>query len=150
MNTWIPAIWIVGFGLLIVVSTVRARIRVSAIQKMAMRSGFRYVGDALPAVNLQQTPFCLATSVWNVIEGERSGIKVVAFDCRVGHGKGSWSRTAIAARTQTDVFNAVAFDRNLTVDHSGDWVVLYQPKQLVYGGLMRVEELEAHLNAIKP
>ena len=32
-----------------------------------------------------------ATAVWNVIDGERNKIRVVAFDCRIGVGKGSWT-----------------------------------------------------------
>ena len=150
VDTWI-FIWIVGLALFFTVSAVKDRVRKSAIRQMAARVGFIYLGDAVPRVNLDETPFRWITSAWNVIAGERCGIDVVAFDCRVGQGKGSWRRTVIAARTQDDIFSVVAFDRNLTVDRSGNWMVLYQPKQpaFVPGALMQVEELEAHLNAIK-
>jgi hypothetical protein len=88
----------------------------------------------------------------NLLEGQRCGVVVIAFDCQVGESKGNWRRTVIAAQTHEDIFGAVAFDTNLTADPSGNWMVLYRPKELalIPRGLMREEELEAHLNAIKP
>jgi hypothetical protein len=91
-------------------------------------------------------------SVWNVIDGERLGIRIVAFDCRIGHGKGSWRRSVIAAETSADVFAPVPFNRDLTLEHSDGWVILYEPRALlaISRGLMPVAELEAHLDAVQP
>lgn len=144
---------IIGAGVvsLIVWDALRQRKRTEALRAMAVRRGFVYLGKVLPrALTLRGTPFKRASLVWNVIEGYCGGIRVVAFDCRIASGKGSWRRTAIAAQSARDVFGAVRFDRDLTVDRSGDWGVLYQPKTLSLPppGLMPVPEIEAHLESI--
>ena len=122
-----------------------------AIRKLAERLRFTYIGQALPrSISLTGTSLQDATAVWNVIDGERQKIRVIAFDCRIGVGKGSWRRTVIAAQTDNDVFGAVNFNRDLTVERSGQWMFLYQPKALAFipPPLMSVDEIEAHLNAI--
>jgi hypothetical protein len=45
-----------------------------------------------------------AMRAWNVIEGKGHGVRVVAFDCRLGTGKGSWRRSVIAAEGSAEVF----------------------------------------------
>jgi hypothetical protein len=67
-------------------------------------------------------------------------------------GKASWRRTVIAAQTGADVFGTVKFNRDLTVERSGNWMFLYEPKapSLIPLGLMSIDEIEAHLNAIGP
>jgi hypothetical protein len=77
---------------------------------------------------LSRTPFDGTTSVWNIIDGERHGIRIVAFDCQIGVGKGSWRRTVIAAETAVEAFGAAAFNLDLTVDRSGNWMIMYQPR----------------------
>lgn len=145
-------LWIGGIGLLIVVSWLKELKRIPELKAMAKRRGFSLLGSALShSVPLQGTPFEFATSTWNVIEGVSNGIRFVAFDCRVGHGKGSWRRTVIAAKSSDDVFGSTKFNRDLTVDYSGGWVLLYQPKKLSFipAGLMPALELEAHLDSIR-
>jgi hypothetical protein len=75
---------------------------------------------------------------------------VIAFDCRIGSGKRSWRRTAIAVQGPLDVFGAVKFARDLTVERCGDWSILYEPKtiSLIPPGRMSVSELEAHFDSI--
>ena len=83
---------------------------------------------------------------------KRWGINHVIWRQKIypGVGKGSWRRTVIAAQTDADVFTTVNFNRDLTVERSGDWMFLYQPKavSLIPPGLMSVDELEAHLSAV--
>jgi hypothetical protein len=146
--------WLIGVALILGILSflyLRQRRRATAIRELAMRSGFIYIGDTLPrSVSLRGTELAFATSVWNVIDGEPRGIRIVAFDCQIGSGKGSWRRTVIAAQSETNVFGAMASDSNLTIEHSENWTILYQPKtvSLVPPGLMHLDELEAHLNAI--
>ncbi len=61
----------------------------------------------LPELSLTGTPMAHTSAIGNVMEGERNGIPFVAFDCRIGTGKGSWRRTVIAARSERDVFATV-------------------------------------------
>lgn len=143
-----PFLIIAGVGLFLAVGWLRGRKRTADVRELANRCGFIYIGGAFPqSLTLQGTPFERVSSIWNVIDGECHGIRVVAFDCRIGSGKGSWCRTAIAMQTPTDVFGTTMFSGDLTVHHSGEWAVIYQPKtfSLIPPGLMPVPELEARL-----
>jgi hypothetical protein len=143
--------WLVGAGLLFA-WWLRERRRAVAIRAMAARLGFVYLGRELPkSLSLHGTPIEGASSTWNVIDGERRGIRVVAFDCRIGNGKGSWRRTVIAAQSPRDVFDVVRFNGDLTVGRSGKWAILYQPKTFSFipTGLMPLSELEAHMDAFQ-
>ena len=128
----------------------RQRKRMHAIRELAGHLRFTYIGQALPrSISLTGTSLQGATAVWNVIDGECQKIRVIAFDCRIGVGKGSWRRTVIAAQADTNVFGTVNFNRDLTVERSGQWMFLYQPKALfIPPPLMSVNEIEAHLQAI--
>lgn len=117
---------------------------------MAARRGFIYLGSSLPrSFTLRGTGLEAATSVWNVIDADCGGTRVICFDCRVGTGKGSWRRTAIAAKGPPNVFG-IMLTTDLTVDRSGEWSVMYEPKRmsLIPGRPMNVAEIEAHLAAI--
>jgi len=129
-------------------------IRVRAIRRLAEKLSMSYCSDvsAFPEVSLTGTELEGATLAWNVISGVRNGINVVAFDCRIGKGKGSWRRTVIAAETEHNVFGGAAFLPELTVATSGKWKLLYRQRELEFlaRGLMPVKELEAHIESIKP
>lgn len=126
---------------------------------MAARRGFTYLGRAWPgSFSVYGTPIEQASSIWNVIEGRCHGARFVALDCRIGSGKGSWRRTAIAVQSPRDVFGhprdvfgKLRFPRDLKVDRSGDWAILYQPKtlSLAPAGLMSAEELEVRLDSLE-
>ena len=75
---------------------------------------------------------------------------MIAFDCRIGRGKGSFRRTAIAALGPRDVFGAAKFISDLAVARSGDWAIMYEVETISLNppGLMPVPELEAHLDSI--
>jgi len=129
----------------------RQRKRMHAIRELAKRLSFTYIGQALPrSISLSGTSLQGATAFWNVIDGEHQRIRVIAFDCRIGVGKGSWRRTVIGAQSDADVFGTVKFNRDLTAERSGQWIFLYQPKALavIPAGLMSVDEIEAHIDAI--
>src|SRR5438270_12876238 len=110
MSTW-TYIWLAGLGLFFVVEHVNERRRAAAIQRLALQLGFHYLGRAVPAsLTLSGTQLAYAKAIWNLIDGERQGMRIIVFDCRIGGGKGSWRCTAIAADATTDVFGAVKFD----------------------------------------
>jgi hypothetical protein len=149
----IPLILLVGFGLVLVIGLYLAgHQRAAAIRSLAIRSGFHYLGNTLPrSLTLSGTPFDRASKVWNVIDGEPHGIRVVAFDCRVGVGKGSWRRSVIAAESSADLSRVVAFNHEIVIDSAGRWKILYRPKASVnfrVAGLTPIGELEAYLNSV--
>jgi hypothetical protein len=90
------------------------------------------------------------TSVWNVIDGECARKRVISFDCRIGNGKSSCRRTAIAVHGSADVFGS-EFNPDFVIERSGEWSVIYEPWKLslIPAGLMSVSELDAHVDAIR-
>ena len=132
-----------------------------AIKNLATRLNFHYLGSVLPrSLSIHEPWLNQMTSTRNVIDGERNGIRVVAFDCRIGYGKGSSLRTVVAAKadhnvfgsqTNHDLLRSITADDDLTVSQSGDWTLLFRPKQsfeLNISGLMDIEALETHINSI--
>lgn len=135
--------------------------RTRAIRNLAMRLGFHYLGSVLPrSLSIREPWLNRMTSTRNVIDGERNGIRVVAFDCRIGYGKGSSLRTVVAAKadhnvfgsqTNHDLLRSITADDDLSVSQSGDWTLLFRPKrsfELKISGLMSIEALEIHINSI--
>jgi len=109
-------------------------------------------GEALPrSLTLNGTPFDSASRVWNVIDGEPRGIRIIAFDCQVGVGKRSWRRSVTAVESGADPLRAVPFSSGIAIDSVGQWTILYRPRALFdlrVAGLISVEELEARLNSL--
>jgi hypothetical protein len=151
MSAW-AYISLIGAGLLGAVLFLRNRRRASDIRALAIKTGLCYLGQGIPkSFTLDGTTLESATSIWNVIEGDRHGIRIIAFDCEIRTGKSGWRRTVIATEANTEVLSsAAAFDPELTMERSGKWSILYRPKSfaLIPTGLMPVSELEAHLNAV--
>jgi hypothetical protein len=126
----------------------QSRKRSRDIRELASKIGFAYLSDELPAsLTLPDDPFSRIGAAWNVIDGERNGVRVVAFDCRIGNGKGSWARTIIAAQTQRAIFETL-FSSEYTVDRAGEWTIFYQPQGAGANGLMPVSEIEARVNLV--
>jgi len=149
----IPLILMAGVGLFVFyVLHASERYRADAIRALATRSGMHYLGKALPrSLTLEGTPFHNFSKVWNMIDGEPRGTRIMAFDCQVGVGKRSWRRSVIAVEGDGNVFSNVPLHPDMTIDHSGRWKILYyRPKThftIRMAGLTPVEELEANLNA---
>jgi hypothetical protein len=126
------------------------RQRAAAIRALAIRSGFHYIGEALPrSLTLNGTPLERASKVWNVIDGEPHGIRIIAFDCRVGVGRGSWRRTVIAVERGSNL--SLLLNPEMKMDFVGSWKVLYRPQASTnfrIAGLMPVTELESYLNSV--
>ena len=91
-------ITLIGAAVLLAMLCLHYQRRAAAMRAVATRLGFEYRAETLPpSLDLRGTGLNSATSTWNVIEGKRHGVRVVAFDCRLGTGKGSWRRSVIAA-----------------------------------------------------
>jgi hypothetical protein len=143
----------VGLGLLVVALVYYAeRWRATAIRELATRLGFHYIGDALPkSLTLSGTPFECYAKVWNVIDGEPRGVRIIAFDCSVGVGKGRRLRTVIAMESIAGISETIPLNQDMTMDTAGEWKILYRSKaffEFRIAGLMPVPELEAYLNAV--
>jgi hypothetical protein len=130
----------------------RQRRRRADIRALATRLGFTFIGSALPrSLSLARTELAACSSVWNVIDGESRGVRMIAFDCQIGRGKGRWRRTVVAVQSSAGKFDATGFSYEVTTERSGEWTLLYQPKTLLLIplGLMPISELEAYLSTIK-
>ena len=149
MNPWFY-LWLLVAAVFALVVALRRRHRAAEMRKLAARTGLCYLGRGVPkSLTLDGTALLPTTAIWNLVDGDRRGIRVMAFDCRVGAGKGSWCRTVIATDASADRLTATRFNPDLAVERSGKWAVVYQSKTpLTRSGLMPVDEVEAHLNAI--
>jgi hypothetical protein len=149
----IPLILMVGLSaLMFYILHTSERYRAGAIRALAIRLGLHYLGNALPkSLRLEATPFNRISRVWNVVDGEPRGTRIMAFDCQIGVGRQSWRRSVIAVESDDNVFGALALHLNMTIHRSGGWQILYRPKahfNFRMAGLTPVEELEANLNAL--
>lgn len=121
------------------------RKRTADMRTLAADRGFHFLGSAIPAsIQFGKTSLQGISSTSNGIEGTRNGIKIMAFDCRIGTGKGSRTRTVLAVRTSGDVKH----DFSLSMERAGDWTILFEPfnNQRPGGRIIPVHELAAHLN----
>ncbi len=153
MTWWTVAVFIVTL-IAAAILWAKETVRELRIRALAKAIGFAYAGKRLPeALSLYGTPFNPITSILtsNVIDGQRDGIRVIAFDCEVVQKTDSWSRTVIAARTSANVFGDAAFSPDRKVVDSGGWKILYHPQSIGSAksrGLMSVAELKLHPSAI--
>jgi hypothetical protein len=84
MGAWTCA-WIIGGAVLLVGTYLVPWRRSVAIRALADRNGFKYLGTTLPgSISRTGTPFAGLNATSNVIDGDRQGIGVVAFDCKAG------------------------------------------------------------------
>jgi hypothetical protein len=150
MNAW-GWTWLIFFCSLLASRMVLGPARARQMRKFAARMEFHYLGDVVPRVSLIGTQLEQMRLSMNVIEGERSGVRVIAFDCWLGEGRHHWRRTVIAARANAEVFAATKFDTWLITEESDGWTILYRPRELTLlpKGLMPLDELEAHIESIK-
>ncbi len=128
------------------------RRRTAAIRAMATQYGFQYLGDALPSsLTMNGTRFERATSVWNVINGEPRGKRIVVFDCRVGSGKGSTQWTVFAVEGDAGSPGLAIFDQGWSIERSGTWTIANRSRKffgMSVGGLMSVTDLQTCLAAM--
>ena len=137
----------IAAGSAVVTSLALSYKRCRDIRALAEQLGFAYLRKALPReVVLAGTEVEGITNVWNVIDGQRTGVRTIAFDCRIGYGKASWRRTVIAMQdANLESTGLAAYD--LRVERAGSWQIAYRPKtvSLFPKALMPIPELTAYL-----
>jgi hypothetical protein len=151
--------------------------RARAMRALAVRRGLHYVGPPSikwwglrtisPPVPI---PFSLVRwpnmrGVFNVIEGQQEGVRVLIFDSLLGRGVGPGShyyRTLFACKTDQNFLGTDATPEHATqslgrigerVVQSNGWSVVYQSLRFVGLPLrtwsMGIHELEDHLNKLR-
>jgi hypothetical protein len=147
------------FGVIKILYMFRAR----AMRALAARWGFQYNGlsasswrasssskvrPSLPA-SFPLTchpPGRRIRQVWNVIEGEQSGISVLLFDSIAGEGRGAYC-TFIACQTEDNPFGMdISPDRLI---RSGEWTALYRVRFLQIPWTMNIQRLEDYVNRLR-
>lgn len=84
---------------------------------------------------------------WNVIEGEKNGIRVLILDGVLNLGvKSGHYRTFIAARTDENPFENKSPQEKIT--HSNGWTTLYRTRfpDLLIPWTLSIQRIEEHLN----
>lgn len=139
--------------------------RARAMRTLAARWGFQYIGPpgfswgfpSLPKIrpplpvsfSLDWYPANKIRQVWNVIEGQQSGVSILIFDGLFGKGKGTYC-TFVACQTEKNPFGTdTALDR---VIQSRGWTALYRIPllQTPWGTwTMSTQRLEDHLNKLR-
>jgi hypothetical protein len=126
-------------------------VRTREARALAVTYGFRYLGETLPSsLDLTGSALASISSAWNVIDGEPHGTRIIAFDCKIGDGRGCLRRTALAVGTQAGISTLSRLDPRLRHEQVADWVLIYRPEDftLVERGLTPISELRAYFEAI--
>jgi len=125
-----------AFGLAMAVSMVRQFLRdvkrTKEMREFALRLSFTYLGTALPAsFPLYGTSSGLARSISRACAGEVNRREVLFFDCRLGYGKGRFSRTVVALRGERADFGTARFGPDLLTEEVGGWTLVYGSHRLL-------------------
>jgi hypothetical protein len=122
------------------------------LPELAKRLNLNQWGDdSLPGdLYLDGTEIAPVTRTFNVFEGTSNGVPVAIFDVSRRAGKGTSYFTVIAARGP-DPFGAEAFDPDLTTTRSGEWTLLYRPREMFSfaSRLLPVQQIEDQLRSIR-
>jgi hypothetical protein len=167
---FLPALAVIA----LIVGLVRTSLlfRARAMRAFAARWGLQYIGPSAfrwryawgrgwltlrkikPPVPI---PFSLAWSpaneirqVWNVIEGQQSGMSIVIFDSII-EGYRDIYRTFVACKTEQNPFEIDKLRDNVVQSHG--WTIVYQvPFPLLVPWAtwsMSIKRLEGHLNMLQ-
>lgn len=131
--------WMGFLAVLVVRELIHDRERTKLICAFASRMGFTFLGDSLPrSFPIHRTSSGTARSIRRVFAGDRKKKEIVVFDCRLGDGKGSFSRTMVAARGDPSVFGWSRFGPDLETEQVDEWTLVYGSKRLLL-----LKEIEA-------
>lgn len=138
--------------------------RASAMRNLALKRGFRYAkGDPLfwrsankyrlvPAsLRLKGYPANTLRQMWNVLEGEINGAKVLIFDSILGMGvwgRGQRYSTFLAVEADRDPFEGRSPKEKTT--HGNGWFVLYCFRFWQVPWTLSIEAIEERLDKLKP
>ena len=106
--------------------------------------GFTFLGDTLPkGFPIHRTSSRLAHSIRRAFTGDRKKKEILVFDCRLGYGKGTFSRTVVAARVDPTVFRWASVGPDLNSERVDEWTVIYTSNRLLL-----VEEIDALVSEV--
>ena len=136
-------------------------IRASAMRALALKWGFQYskgqpIVFYLPkhhspkpaSFRLHGYPVDTLNRTWNLIEGEKDGLKVLILDSTLSMGgrSGRYS-TFIAVRTDMNPFENEAPEEKVV--HSNGWFALYRLRFWQLPWTLNIQRIEEHLETLK-
>jgi hypothetical protein len=152
-------------ALLVVAVKVSLMFRARAMRTLAARLSFQYIGPtafrwgfpSLPKVtppfpasfSLDRYPANGIRQVWNVIEGQQSGVSVLIFDGFLGIGKGRGTYcTFIACETERNLFGEDTWSGRVV--QPGKWKVYYRvPTFQILPWTMGIKRINEHLDKLR-
>jgi len=139
--------------------------RAKDMRAVAARWGFQYLGPSasrwrspssrdlssttLPA-SFPKTchPVLPFKQVWNVIEGQRSGVSILIFDSIIGLRRGTGRYcTFIAINTESNVFSTDICSEKFV--HSRGWTGVYRLRLLQVPWTISIHRIEQHLGDLR-
>jgi hypothetical protein len=137
------------------------RSRASAMRTLANKWGFQYSkGEPskwyLPknhhpkpaSFRLHGYPVDTLNRTWNLIEGEKNGLKILILDSTLSMGgrNGRYS-TFIAVRTDMNPFDNEAPEEKIV--HSNGWTALYRLRFWQIPWTLSIQRIDEHLETLK-
>ena len=137
------------------------RFRASAMRTLALKWGFHYSkGEPrmwyLPknhspkptSFRLHGYPVDTMNRTWNLIEGEKNGLKILILDSTLSMGgrNGRYS-TFIAVRTDTNPFDNEAPEEKVV--HSNGWIALYRLRFWQIPWTLSIQRIDEHLETLR-
>jgi hypothetical protein len=134
----------------IIWSLLSERKRTKQIRQYAESTGLTYIGAALPkSFPLSQTSVSWASSIKNVVAGDKNGKELLIFDCQLGTGKGRRMLTVAAVRGPVESFGPARFGPDLIMESVDGWTLIHRPHRfLSFSGVLPLEEIEALFSGI--
>jgi hypothetical protein len=136
--------------------------RAHAMRAFAATLGFEYKGPAAPKwgfpsfpkikpnlpFHMTGYPLDQIRQVWNLMEGQQSGVRILIFDSVIGRGKGQYA-TFIAWQGQQNPFGRSTFTNYVL--HQEGWTALYRIPALKAPWLwtMSIKRLNHNLNKLQ-
>ena len=157
---WFPALLVVT----VIIGGIKVlyRFRASAMRALAQRLGFQYTeGNSslwfvpkgyrpIPtSFRLRGYPLNTLRRTWNVLEGERNGVKLLILDSILGLGGKGGGRycTFIAARTEDNPFGDKSDQEKIA--HSNGWTALYCLRFWQIPWTLSIQQIEEHLDNLR-
>lgn len=136
--------------------------RAKGMRALATRWGFQYIGPRasrlfsrslaeisppLPASFPRASyPTHAIRQVWNVIEGQQSGVSVLIFDSIIGEGKGVYC-TFVACQSKQNPFGIAAKPDRLI--QSGVWTAVYRVRFVQIPWTIGIQRLDVYLKKLR-
>jgi hypothetical protein len=136
--------------------------RARAMRAFAARRGFQYHGPSSPKWGFPSLPKVTPTlpasfhligypadeirQIWNVVDGQQSGVSLLVFDSVIGKGKGTYA-TFIACQSSQNPFGSDTFTHRIL--RLGEWTALYRiPVLHVIPWTMGIKRLDYYVKQV--